>query len=57
MDRISELREERERLKKRLDWLGVRSTGSDRIEAQIRQIDAEIAYIESKASSKRSDAS
>jgi len=57
MDRISELHEERERLKKRLDWLGVRSTGSDRIEARIRQIDAEITYIESKASSKRSDAS
>jgi hypothetical protein len=57
MDRINELREERERLKKRLDWLGVRSTGSDRIEARIRQIDAEITYIESKASSKRSDAS
>jgi len=57
MDRISELREERERLKKRLDWLGVRSTGSDRIEARIRQIDAEIAHIESKTSRKRSDAS
>lgn len=36
---LESLREERERLKKRLEWLGVRSTGSDKIEQRIREID------------------
>ena len=40
---IDKLQEERNRLQARLDWLGVRSTGSERIEKRIREIDR---YIE-----------
>lgn len=57
MDRLTALRKERERLSNHLNWLGVRSTGSDRIEERIRMIDAEIERIEFEASSGRSSAS
>ena len=33
------LEEEREELRKHLEWLGVRSTGSERIEKRIKEID------------------
>ena len=37
-----ELRQERDRLKAKLDWLGVRSTGSERIENRILQIERQL---------------
>lgn len=40
---IEKLIEERQQLQSRLDWLGLRSTGYDRIEKRIREIDG---YIE-----------
>jgi len=36
------LEQERERLKKRLELLNVRSTGSDRIKERLRAIDEEL---------------
>ena len=41
-DELSELIQEKEQLKQRLNWLGIRSTGSDRIEERIRVIQSEI---------------
>jgi len=35
---------ERDALQRKLDWLGVRSTGSDRIEKRIREINATLGY-------------
>lgn len=40
---MDELLVERERLKKRLAWLGIRSDGSDRLERQIYRIEIRIA--------------
>lgn len=39
---MKELMEERSRLVERLKYLNVRSTGSDRIEARIREIDRQL---------------
>lgn len=36
---IETLEQERERLVKHLNWLGVRSTGSERIERRIAELD------------------
>lgn len=33
---------ERDALQRKLEWLGVKSTGSDRIEMRIREIDREM---------------
>lgn len=38
--------QERKRLTERLEWLGLRSTGSDRIERRLKEIDAEIERYE-----------
>lgn len=40
---LEELKAERDRLKKRLEWLGVRSSGSERLERQIHRLEREIA--------------
>lgn len=37
-----DLMSERDSLQRKLDWLGVRSTGSERIEKRIREIDREM---------------
>lgn len=42
-----ELLAERARLKARLDWLGVRSTGSERIENRILHIERQLGVKES----------
>lgn len=35
---------ERDALQRKLDWLGVRSTGSDRIEDRIKEINEKLGY-------------
>jgi hypothetical protein len=40
----NELVAERDALQRKLDWLGVRSTGSDRIENRIREINRLLGY-------------
>lgn len=39
---IESLLQERSALEHRLNWLGLRSTGSDRIERRIREINREV---------------
>lgn len=39
---MKELLEERERLIQRLNWLGLRSTGSERIERRIKEIEEKL---------------
>lgn len=36
------LAQERKRLTERLEWLGLRSTGSERIEHRLKEIDAKM---------------
>lgn len=43
MTTYNQLKAEREQLKKRLSWLGIRSTGSERLERRIAEIDRKLA--------------
>lgn len=49
-DRLIALLDERNALIKRIMWLGLRSTGSERHEARIAAIDAELSRYENKSS-------
>ena len=46
---IDKLQEERNQLQARLNWLGVRSTGSERLEKRIREIDRYIDGVKRRA--------
>ena len=46
---LDKLLEERNQLQTRLNWLGVRSTGSERIEKRIREIDMFVEGVQRRA--------
>ena len=40
---LEEMKAKRDALQRRLEWLGLKSSGSDKLEAQIRRLDRMIA--------------